>query len=956
MDFFLQKVVKNILSKHEAYLDKTCFIVPNKRTALFLKKYLAEEKKTSLLLPDFYTIEEFAQKVSGLQKADSLTLLGDLFNVYKVCLQKEQSVAFPIDEFMSWGGMLLNDFADVDTAMADPQKVFGYLSEAKAISLWNLNKELTDLQKKYLRFYNSLYNIYTTFSKHLLSKGYAYQAHILRYLLQNTNLLDEITKSKAHFFFIGFNALTALEEKLFDHFFKLKKVTIYFDYDLHFIEKSGLEAGVFIKRNINKYGQSPFHSENTSYTQKKKKVHIIGVPQNVGQAKIAGLVLQRNFSEAIEKTAMVLPKEELLFPVLNALPDKVEHVNVTMGYPLQHSLMYDLFMSVINLYDNAHRISRLREADILRLHIKDFLYIIENPYFKQTYLHIADSGIPAFVKYLKSNNKVLYSSSELLTLIKDFAVKDLPAWDSIKEMAACKAVASLEMIDLLKQLLNNLLDSISDTDSHNKAPLELEFLYHYSKMLNRMQPFFENVEGATLNTLKTLHKTLIKNISIPFSGEPLKGLQIMGLLESRNLDFENLIILSCNEGVLPHSKSTNSFIPFDIRRQFKMSVYSDDEAVYAYHFYRLLQRAQNVYILYNTEHDEFGKGGEKSRYVTQIENEWPIANPLLSLNKSIISASVVGDFEAAKISISKTKDIISLLQHKAKKGFSPSSLAVFLQCSLRFYFQYVLGLKPEEEPEENADAAILGSAVHDVLENIYKPLTGETLTPQKIDIKPEILEKELRQSFVRLMGNADMSQGKNHLLLKIAIKYIVNFLNYEKQYLSYLSNKGESLRVVGTEMSLQKTFSKALFPDCEVAVVGKVDRIDSIGNTIRIIDYKTGLIEKKELKLEKWEGLDENQITPKVLQLLLYGYLYSSKNTEGATIQPGFISLRNPGEGLAYLDLPEDESLYTKDVHQKTEELLATIFKHIFASDIPFRQTENSDNCKYCDFKNICNR
>jgi len=954
---FLEKTIKHIFANKTVAIDRCCFIVPNRRTAIFLKKHLSEIEPKAMLLPDFLTIDEFVQHSSGIKKADNLSLLTDLYKVYSTHTQNSKAEAYCIDDFMAWGQMLLSDFSDIDTAMADAKDVFGYLSEAKAISIWNLNeKELTPFQKNYLKFYNTLYPIYKDFTSQLLKNRAAYQALIFRYVAENNDVLEKITKRWVYFYFIGFNAFTQVEEIITDFFLKRKNAELFFDYDTHFIENKEFEAGYFIKRNIKKYGKSPFHESNTGYTTTAKNVNIIGVPQNIGQAKLAGLILKQKFGHAnIDNTALILPQEDLLFPVLNSLPEELNHINVTMGYPLQKTLMFDLFSAIINLYDNSQRIYKLKDAKIFKLNIRDLIGIIENPYFKNTYIGKAQDVLK-FVRFLKTNNKVYYSCEELNEIILQHLENDSPVWHCIKIISAQNNADSYEVVKLLKNVLSHLLESVLSNEDTKNNLLELDFLYHYSNTLNRLSDFLESSDSISIRSLKSFHQMLIGNISVPFSGEPLKGLQIMGLLESRNLDFENIIILSVNEGILPKSKTLNSFIPYDIRKHFKMAVYNENEAIYAYYFYRLLQRAKNIYLLYNTEHDVLGST-EKSRYITQILNEWKNVNPALVIKTDIISASVLTDNIENRISIKKEPHVFALLKEKALKGFSPSSLSVFKECSLRFYFQYLLGLKAEEEPDENADAAILGSAVHDVLENIYATLTDKALVPNDLIIEDNELEKLLRHAFAKNLIHADMNYGKNHLLFKIAIKYIQNFLNHEKENIQNVIKHNKSTEVIGTEVELQLKLEPDLTNcGCDIFLKGKIDRIDKVGNEIRIIDYKTGRIDNKDLKLDTWESLVLEDTSSKLLQLLIYGYLYRTLNKQGYDILPCFISLRTPRQGLIHLNLPEGEHFYTKETHQNTETFLKNLFLDLFDTTQTFHQTSNLAHCKYCDFTKICNR
>ncbi len=961
MESFLEKVIKHIDVNLDASLSECCFIVPNQRTALFLKKYLAATKQNSMVLPSFYTISEFTQMATGINNGAQLTLLTTLYKAYTSQIEQEGSVAFAVDDFMNWGHMLLQDFSLIDVSMANAEDVFDYINEAKAMSLWNPeNSKLTPLQKNYLKFYNALYPVYKSFTNSLLEKGFAYQAFILRHLAENLHLLEKAAAKWAHLFFVGFNALTKAESVIIDYLHKVEKASVFFDYDDYFTKSKELEAGYFIRKNIEKYGQSPFQKEIFYFLLHPKDVHIMGVPQNIGQARLAGHILTQYVDAAnASKVAVVLPDEHLLFPMLNAIPQDVNAVNVTMGYPLKKTLVYELFNDILKLYDNAFRITKMKEAQVLQMNIKDFLCVIENPCFRAIY-STEDAGVTSFIKQLKSRQKVFYDTSSLSHLVEVHKKNhSTPAWRCIEALSEHQTEGPLEMTLLLKKILKELVEnSLPDIHNSNNR-LEIECMYQYSKTLNTLIDFLNTTEGATLRSLKYFIELLFGNEHIPFSGDPLKGLQLMGLLESRNLDFETVIILSCNEGVLPPAKHHNSFIPFDIKRQFQIPIYKDNEAIFAYHFYRLLMRAKNIYLIYNTETDEMGSGGEKSRFVTQLLNQWPAHNSDVSIKEYVVAASSEMGKNDGVFTVHKTEDLMALIKEKALHGFSPSSLAVFLQCGLKFYLQYLLNLKAEDAPDEHVDAAVLGSAVHDVLENIYNPFAGQKLKAENLDHSEKMLESLLRQAFQKSMKHPDLDYGKNHLLFKLAKKYIKNYLQYEKAILKEWHNQGKETTLLGTEVQLSHSFKMDIghWKDCKVFLKGKVDRLDKVGHVTRIVDYKTGRIDRKDLTINDWSELTPtNNVSQKVIQLLIYGFLYYRRLNVEQAVEPGFISLRMPASGLFHLKLPKQTSLFTNEVHSHTEAFVSMILKEIFDMSKPFQQTSSADQCKYCDFSDICNR
>jgi len=959
---FLEKVINHIISGNIENLEKCCFVVPNRRTGLYLKKYLSENLKQTIFSPNFFSIEEFAVKISGLEVADNLTLLSFLYQSYKESLNHDNTSSHPFDEFIAWGNILLADFNDIDTSLADYEKVFSCLSEAKAISQWNPeNPVLTPFQKNYLNFYNSLAGIYKLFTEKLLKNKMAYQGLVYKHIVQN-NLYSSCADNWEKVFFVGFNALTPAEENIVDFFIKNNKGQLIFDYDHFYLDNKLSEAGDHIRKGINKWGKSPFHDELDNFKSKTKNIQIIGIPQNIGQAKICGILLsQLEKTENPNDTALVLSKEDLLFPVLNAIPDNIKQANVTMGFPLDKTLIFDLFDSVIVLYENALRVQKLKTESHLKFNIKDIIKIIENPFLSLINEHesvpfTSQDKLQNFSKKLLSESRVFYTSSQFAELVADTFSEDSIASLLLNLICSIEKPASREMTSLLSQVLNLVKQAeIFKQKQKNELSIEIEFLYYYAKLLKKLQQFLETNEDIEVNSFKALHKMLTRSLSVPFTGEPLTGLQIMGLLETRNLDFKNVILLSVNEGVIPLSKSNNSFIPIDIRRHFHLQVYYDNESIYAYHFYRLLQRAENVFLIYNTEHDKLGSS-EKSRFISQLQYELPKLNPSVSISEHIISAPLNFDKFDNKILIEKNDIVINLLKDKISKGISPTSFGTYLQCKLRFYFQNILGLAIAEEPEETIDAAKLGSAIHDVLEQMYKPLVGKNVNAKDIAFSSAQIENFLIEAFRKNNQHIDTNFGKNHLLFKMAYKYIVNFLKEEHQLLELLAEKSEMLIIDSTEKKLE-TLLNIDTKEGQLAVKlhGRVDRIDVKGQLTRIIDYKTGAIDARDLKLKEWEMLNDDSISTKIIQLMVYSYLYAS-NFKKANFVSGFFSLRKPDKGLLNLTFPDGEETYNENIHDKFEDFMKNVFSEIFDKEKPINQTDNEENCKYCDFKKICNR
>lgn len=959
MSFFLEEVSKSILKDAGAQLGRCCIAVPNRRTGLYLSKYLREHTEATVFAPDIFTIDELGSLISGLEQADTLSLLIQLFDVFRKNRQPDED-ALLFDDFVSWGTMLLADFNDIDAALANADDVFGYLSEAKAITLWNPGQpHLSSFQKKYLAFYKSLGNYYNAFSQELLTSQKAYQGLMFRHIATQ-KLYEPFAERWHRVYFVGFNVFTKAEELLADFFITACKGRIYFDYDTYYTQNLSSEAGSHVRRNIRKWGQGAANCGIEQFAESTKKIEIIGVPMHVGQAKICGTILMKTgINDLPNDTAVVLPKEDLLFPVLNSIPENIAHANITMGYPMYKTQIFGFFDAIISLFENARRLQALRHENELKLHIKDLLKVFDNPFLNLildvTTATTQEHPLKELRYHLKKSGMLFYTPFRLGEICR----KHVPEQSLAGKLCALLAGTEATGISVLNNLVVNCVSLVLNSDyiasGKYDTGIDAEFLHHYKELTDKLSLFMTHVTDAEVRSFRSLHKMLVKALSVPFTGEPLAGLQIMGLLETRNLDFKNVIMLSVNEGIIPGNKSQNSFIPPDIRKHYGLQVHYDNESVFAYHFFRLLQRAENIYLVYNTEPDVTGSG-ERSRFITQLFHELPSYNPNITIEEKLISAPLTTTQTDESISIDKTPDVMALIRERLERGVSPSSLGIYLQCPLRFYFEYLLGVDVPEEQGEHMDAAEFGTVIHDVLEQIFKPLCGQELSDEAVTISEETISALLNQAFEKNFSFIDTATGKNHLLYRMAHKYIMNFLKSEKTLIANLKSEGKSIFIEDTEMKYEKTISlKTAEGDFTINLNGRIDRTDRVNNMLRVIDYKTGSIEDKDLKFGSWEEVEDGLVPVKIVQLLVYSYLCADyyKNLNFVC---GFISLRKPDKGLLDLTFPDGMEVYDSTVYEATDKLLKNVFAGMCDSTKPITQTPTPENCIYCDFRTICNR
>lgn len=957
MQSFLEKLVTHLTEKYNNDISELCIVLPNRRAGLFLKTHLANKLNKTFWSPEILATEDFVALLAEVEIADATTLLFELYETIKSTNTGEVET---FDEFSKWGQVLLNDFNEIDRYLVDAAQLFGNLKDIKELESWSLNSEdLTDFQAKYLSFWKSLKEYYFNFQKRLLEKHLAYQG--LAYKLVVENVEERINKHPwKKIIFAGFNALNKAEERIIEKLLNTNKAEIIWDTDVYYINNRSQEAGRFIRKYeeigiFKKIKEQSITIEENLLATDNKTITVIGSAKNVAQAKVAGNIVSelKKQNESLQNTALVLADENLLFPVLHSLPDDLTDINVTMGYPLKNTPVAGYFDLVFNLHESAQKLSKGKTN--YSFYHSDIIKILSHPYTA-----IALSGgdktysAKKVVQLIQRRNIVFARLSTVCSIFEELKCEDefqilLPIfshWNTTTDALNC--------VTHLIELLKNAIINQREKKAENKASLELEYLFAFTKIVKRIQDLTKDYD-TSINDLKTLRSILnqiVRGTTLPFYGEPLMGLQVMGMLETRTLDFENVILLSCNEDILPSAKSVNSFVPFELKRHFGLPTYSDKDAIFAYHFYRLLQRAKNIYLLYNTENDEFGSG-EKSRYLTQLIYELPKVNPNILLKEMLVNIPVSTSKVTNEITIVKTPHILELLNSKAGYGFSPSILNRYINCSLQFYFQAIQGLKEIDEVEETIGADTLGNAVHKVLQLFYTPFIGNKITANNIVEMKKKVEQATAAVFEEEYSKNEISYGKNLLTIKVAVKFISNFLNEEIK------------TIAGNEKNSQPTVIKALEQELTadikidsriIKIKGNADRIDSVGKQTRIIDYKTGKAEDKELKFDDWNEIGTNANLAKSFQLLMYALMYQRMNPAiDENIVSGIITFRELSRGLKNVKVNNSSEL-NATVLNEFEQQLKVVLSDIFNPEIPFSQTTEIENCKYCSFKGICNR
>jgi ATP-dependent helicase/nuclease subunit B len=957
MQSFLEKTVKHLYDKYGDEISELCIVLPNRRAGLFLKTHFANTLKKTFWSPEIYATEDFVAVLAELEIADATTLLFELYETVK-SVNKNEIESF--DEFSKWGQILLSDLNEIDRYLVDATQLFGNLKDIKELETWSLNNDesLTDFQKQYLNFWQSLGAYYFDFKKRLLDKHQTYQG--LAYRIVSENVTERVNKHPwKKIIFAGFNALNKAEEHIIEQLVNSGKAEIIWDTDSYYINDARQEAGKFIRKydHHSSFKKSPEKNivfEENLLSTEAKHITIIGAAKNVAQAKVAGnLVVEfQKQNQSLQNTALVLADENLLFPVLHSLPANLEDINVTMGYPLKNTPVAGYFDLVFNLHINAIKLSQGKGK--YSFYHKDLLKLLNHPYtsiliFDEKQYH----SIKPIVKAFQDRNIVFAAFTTLEKIVEEKQAGIIEIirpvfkhWQTPADAIACVYY----LIDTLK----SAIVAQQSKAAKNTASLELEYLFAFTKIIKRIEALMVDYPSSIvdLKTLQNMLKQIVRSTTLPFYGEPLMGLQVMGMLETRTLDFENIILLSCNEDILPSGKTVNSFIPFELKRYFGLPTYNDKDAIFAYHFYRLIQRAKNIYLLYNTEGDALGSG-EKSRFLTQLIHELPKINKHVVIEEKLVNIPVSVDNTGNLISIQKTELILEKLKSKAEFGFSPSLLNRYRNCSLQFYFQAIAGLKEVEEVEETIGADTLGNAIHEVLEKLYQPFVGKKINAADVKEMKKQVETLAISVFEKEYSKTEISYGKNLLTIKVALKFLNNFLDAEIKTINKCEQEGKPLIIKALEQPLETILT---IDGQAIKLHGKADRIDSVGNLTRIIDYKTGIAENKELKLEEWTDIQTESTLAKSFQLLMYAWMYQKMNPAiKDNMVSGIITFRELSAGLKSVKINDNELLDVPILGQ-FEEQLKNILTEIINPQLPFKQTSDLDNCEYCAFKGICNR
>lgn len=912
---FLDKIAKTIIDNYDQKLSDLVVVLPNKRAKVFLIEALKNATDKTVFAPQIISIEDFVQEIANIRSIDSIELVFEFYEVYLEITAKEKQQTFEL--FANWGKTLLQDFNEIDRYLLEPNHILSYLKDIEDIKHWSLDAEKrTKMIDSYLQFWDLLPKYYEALYNHLLNKGIGYQGLIYREAVKN---LDHFSNSigTTEYLFAGFNALNASEEKIVQHLLASDKAKIFWDADDAFLTDPFHDAGLFLRRfkeSWTHYKANPFEWIVNDFSE-TKNIQIIGTPKTIGQAKIAGDIIEKHIEQnenSLNKTAIVLGEENLLVPLLYSLPNSVGALNITMGYSGKNNPAQILIAKLFKMHTNA--LSRNQSSYVF--YYKDVLDILTHP-LVEPYAKTGD-----LVKIINSNNYTFITQNKVFELEQNKSELFLLLFQKWENGA-------MQVLEVISKLLLQIKSNLSNDSEEEK--ITKAFVFSIFKVINKLMNYYSNHQHIdTIDTLYAIYKQIIDLSEVSFEGEPLNGLQIMGVLESRVLDFDTVIVTSMNEGKFPAGKTQNSFIPYDVKIELGLPTYKEKDAIYTYHFYHLLQRAKNIYLLYNTESDGLD-GGEKSRFITQLEVEKQKNH---TITHEIYNATLP-DVAYQPIVIPKSEKVMERLKEIAENGFSPSALTSYIRNPIQFYMQKILRIREVEEVEENIALNTLGTIIHGTLEELYKPLLGKFLSTEDIKNCIKLIDDEVLKQFKEVYKEGEIKKGRNLLAFEVAKRNILNFLKVELQEIE----NGDAVKVLALEKTYERKLEHPSLP-FPVLIKGNVDRIELRNGKIRIIDYKTGKVEARDVTLKQWDNLTSEIKSDKIIQVLAYAFMYEP-NLKGEEMEVGIISFKNLKNGFLPFNFKVDKTentIINEEISVNYVEQLVVLLNEILDPNIPFEE------------------
>lgn len=964
MQTFLQLVAHDLYHKIGNDLSRTAIVFPNKRASLFFNEYLAAEADRPIWSPSYVSISELFGQLSPLKLGDSIRLVCELYNIFVQETHSDET----LDDFYFWGELLISDFDDVDKNLVDADRLFTNLQDLKnlmddysfldheqeeAIRQFFQNfsiEKRTLLKERFISLWDKLNDIYHHYRDSLTQLGIAYEGmmyrNVLEQLTADFNAGIPLLPRYDRYVFVGFNVLNKVEKAFFSLLQEAGKALFYWDYDIFYTRLPHEqqppythEAGEFILQNLkifpNQLPESVFDTLRSN-----KKIQYISSPTENAQARFIPQWGQSiDTTKNLKENAIVLCNEALLLPVLHSLPADIKDVNVTMGFPLAQTPVYNFINALVELQTSGYR------TDTGRYTYEAVLNVLKHPYTRQL-----SPSAPALELSLTRNNRFYPLPSELKQ--DAFLEKVFTPQNGIQALCTY-------LIDMIQEVAVLYRHEDDSSDLYNQ--LYRESLFKGYTLINRLLSLIEDgVLTLRLDTLKRLLNRLLVSANIPFHGEPAIGLQVMGVLETRNLDFKNLLILSLNEGKLPKAEGESSFIPYNLRKAFGMTTIEHKNAVYAYYFYRLIQRAENITLLYNTSSDGLNRG-EMSRFMLQflIESPHTVTHSYLEAAQS--------PKQGRTIQIDKTDEVMRTMyatynsRLHPERLLSPSALNSYLDCRLKFYFRYIAGLKAPDEVNAEINSALFGTIFHRSAELVYTDLTSHQKEIHKTDLEQllkddarlqEYVNRAFKEEFFHVSPQEKPEYNGSQLIhARVIVSYLKQLLRNDLQYAPFSMEAME--KTVKESIEIETSEGKL-----SVNIGGTIDRMDSKDGTLRIVDYKTGGLPKTPENIGQLFTPSENR-PGYIFQTFLYAAIMCRK--QPLKVAPALLYIHKAASDtyspVIEMGAPRQPkipvvnfALYEDDFREHLQALL----NEIFNPQEPFTQTDDTKKCEYCDFHKLC--
>ncbi|MEA3448528.1 MAG: PD-(D/E)XK nuclease family protein [Bacteroidota bacterium] len=933
---FLQALAAYLHRKHPDDLHEQVVVLPNIRAGLYLRKYLGEHIQKPAWAPSIITIQEFFHKQSSLQPEEPIPLV---FELYKSIKHIAPGLFDSFDAFYPWGEIMLSDFNDIDKNLTDPAKLFTNLSDLKEIDAMyaDVNQELLDHLHKFweqfqaevshhskdsfLQLWKILPEVYQHYTDTLKNNHTGYEGLITRTVAENLNN-ELFPEEKPGHYFVGFNVLSKAEEQVFRYYKNQHHAKFFWQYDEDLLHDQYHEAFRFVRDMLKKFPAPPdftYHSK----IRKKNAVNVYAVPSNTAQVKLASKLLDEKIrpdDPGFEHTGLILPDESLLHPVLYSMPASVKHLNVTMGYPISYAPQTSIIGLIARLQDN-YASGKYYHQDVLR--------VLNHPLVQL----VAHDDCARLKKVILEKNMIRVPEKDLLTGTHDLIDRVFTHTSDIMAMGP-----------YFSHILKTMYESMHDLDD---VEFDKEIVYQMYRHINRFNEYLikDRIHFTSVKTYLWLVSSMLNNLSVSFSGEPMKGLQVMGMLETRLIDFDKLIILSMNEGRFPGQSFKKSFIPYSLRNAFQLPTIELQDAVHAYYFYRMFMHPGEVYLLYNTSAEGFYTG-EKSRYIQQIIHETDIPVAEIAVHNQTVSK------KKDKRTVKKDAGAMHVLSQyrgdNASRAFSASQLNTYMKCSMAFYYKYILNIKEPDEMLEQIGPLELGNVLHDTMQQLYAPHKDKEISLQDVDrmLKArDHRDQVVMDAFVKHMKvGADQINGINAMGVEAVKMYVENILTKDKQRAPFVYKGGE----IKVSAFLQATQGKW---KCK----GIIDRLEESNNQLRVIDYKTGT--QKPATVDDLEALFEHNRNDKpdhVFQVLFYTWLMHKNQTndeQACALYPVIMYMRNAQSSDKPVMKGVDDF---RNLMPAFEEQLVGLLERITDKTEPFTMTEHTKTCENCPYHQIC--